>query len=51
MSEFDSSQRCSVHEQLNDNIFAWDPNREWIRWACHHPSGAITWDGLLFDGW
>ena len=51
MSEFDPAHRCWVHEQRNDNIFAWDPNREWVRWACHHASGAITWDGLLFDGW
>ena len=51
MSRFNRSQRCWVHEQLNDNVFAWDPNREWVRWACHHASGAITWDGLLFDGW
>ena len=56
MTEFDPSQRCWVHEQLNDITFAWDPERTECHWdgrprSGGHGPGVVNWDGLLFDGW
>ena len=52
MSDFDPSQRCWVHEQLNRKVFAWDPARaDWQRVASRHAEGVVNWRGLLFDGW
>jgi hypothetical protein len=56
MSEFDPSQRCWVHEQLNGKTFAWAPERasDFDRLSDNRhidSEGRINYDGLLFDGW
>ena len=56
MSEFDPSQRCWVHEQLNRKSFAWPPERaaDFTRLSANShidPEGRINYGGLLFDGW
>jgi hypothetical protein len=55
MSEFDPSQSCWVHEQLNDATFAWEPAWEtaYRRNAKvgRDGPGIVNWDGLLLDGW
>jgi hypothetical protein len=54
MSTFDPSRAVLVHDQLNDNTFAWLPewrqNYEQSATKSHY-EGIIEWDGLLLDGW
>jgi hypothetical protein len=53
MSTFDPSQPALLHDRLNDEIFAWLPEKkdEWLRNAQPAGEGVIGWDGLLIDGW
>ena len=54
MSDFDPSMPAMVHDQLNDEMFEWQPEK-WLkhfeRYAQAHGPGIVGWDGLLLDGW
>ena len=53
MSTFDPDVACRVHDKLNEQVLTWKP--EWAasyrQHAREHDAGAISWDGLLLDGW
>lgn len=55
MSDFDPSQRCWLHEALNDVTFAWWPSwrDDYLLHADigRHAEGIVNWQGLLLDGW
>jgi len=54
MSEFDPSRPALVYDQLNDETFAWLPDRHGIdyrRYAKPHSDEVVAWDGLLLAGW
>jgi hypothetical protein len=55
MSEFDPTPPALVHDQLNDQMFRWEPERHGRDWQRSGPTpwrpGVVEWDGLLLDGW
>ena len=55
MSEFDPDKPgMLVHDQLNDQVIEWQPERHGRDWHQHghHDwgSGQVEWDELLLDG-
>jgi len=52
ISTFDPSRAALLHETLNDQAMAWDPERadDWRRTADPHEEG-VHWDGYIFDAW
>ena len=56
MDQFDPSKSGQqVHDQLNDQVIDWEPERHGRDWARHghrdFGDGIVEWDGLLLDGW
>jgi hypothetical protein len=57
MSEFDPWKPAMVHDQLNDKVFEWEPERylmhyrKYARPSFDSDKGLVEWDGLLLDGW
>ena len=54
MSEFDPSRPALVHDDLNDTVFEWQPERfevDFRKYASQWCTGVVSWDGLLLDGW
>jgi hypothetical protein len=54
MSEYDPSKPALVRDQLNGEVFEWQPERwaaEYRQYASEHRPGVVNWDGLLLDGW
>src|SRR5687768_6159140 len=53
MATFDPSRPCLVYDELNDELFAWQP--EWqasyLKHVTPHCEGVVSWDGLLLAGW
>jgi hypothetical protein len=53
MSTFNPSQPALLHDQLNDDTFAWTGEQadHWRQHAKEASEGVIGWDGCLIDGW
>jgi hypothetical protein len=57
MSEFDPTKPALVHDQLNDKMFDWQPERylehyqQYATLDFDLDKGLVEWDGLLLDGW
>jgi hypothetical protein len=57
MSEFDPTKLALVHDQLNDELIDWKPERylehyrQYAALDLDPEKGLVEWDGLLLDGW
>src|ERR1700730_18254905 len=54
MAEFAPERDALVYDELNDDLFRWDP----VEWAASYreqlpldSEGRSSWDGLLLTGW